>query len=122
MGKGAFTSDAVAVHGPERYPVRVIEGKGFSRKEVDGRKVSDEPLGTFSLVIHRSAMPAGISRSHYALLKFEVEGIAYTVSSFWGYSVLRFVLKAAVEHGVDGASSYGGMEIGDPVEDWLVEV
>lgn len=123
LTKGSFTGEAVAVFGSDRYPVRVIEGKGYSRKEVDGRKVSEEPLGTFSLLIHKSAMPTEISRSSYALLKFEVEGVAYCVSSFWGYSVMRFVLKATAGSDVEDGQVFGSqddLELSD--EDRLVEV
>jgi hypothetical protein len=107
LTKGSFTGESVAIFGTDRYPVRVIEGKGYSRKEVDGRKVSEEPLGTFSLLIHKSAMPTEISRSNYALLKFEVDGVVYSVSSFWGYSVMRFVLKATAGSDVEDGQVFG---------------
>ena len=61
------------------FTVGCTVGKGFARKEVDGRLTTDEPLGTVSVVIHKSSLPSEITKDAYHSLLFTIDGETYSV-------------------------------------------
>jgi hypothetical protein len=94
VSNGVFAqSVAISLDGT-LFSVNGIVGKGFSRKETDGRLTTEEPLGTISVQIYESALPSEISRGLYTSLLFKIDGVSYAVENFTGYEIIRFFLKA----------------------------
>lgn len=76
------------------HQVNVTYSEGWSRKEVDGRLTTDDPLATKSIIIAKSAIPSSVLTSDYHHMEFMVEGSLYGVLNFTGKDPMIFYLTA----------------------------
>lgn len=92
-----WSDDATLVYLGVEYPVRIDFGEGWSRKEIDGRKVTAEPLATLSVMMHKDSLPSTVPRTALAFLAFIIDDSYYTVKNYTGSSLIRFYLQSSVE-------------------------
>jgi hypothetical protein len=97
VSQGAFAQSVAIALDSSVFTVGCTVGKGFARKEVDGRLTTDEPLGTVSVVIHKSNLPSEITKDAYHALLFTIDGETYSVVNWTGHSIVRFFLKSSAE-------------------------
>ena len=104
-----WSDDAILVYLGVEYPVRVDFGEGWSRKEIDGRKVTAEPLATLSVMMHKDSLPSAVPRTALASLAFIIGDAYYTVKNYTGSSLIRFYLQSSTEPEIE--------EVVPPVDD-----
>jgi len=104
-----WSDDATLVYLGVEYPVRIDFGEGWSRKEIDGRKVTAEPLATLSVMMHKDSLPSVVPRTALASLAFIIDDAYYTVKNYTGSSLIRFYLQSSTEPEIE--------EVVPPVDD-----
>jgi hypothetical protein len=93
-GGEEFSEPVTLLYEDQSFAVNAIYSEGWSRKEVDGRLTTDEPLMTRTLTIAKSAIPSIVAKENYGAMRFIVEDTLYGVLKITGKDPLIVYLTA----------------------------
>ncbi len=79
-------------YGGVEYPVSVLEGRAWKRKEVDKQLLTDLPAQNRSILIPALSIPSAISVEEYQNIVVTIDGSRFGILCITGTDPIRFFL------------------------------
>jgi len=108
-------------HGGVEYPVSVLEGRAWKRKEVDKQLLTDLPAQNRSILISAISLPPAIPIEEYQNITVTIDESRFGILCTTGTDPIRFFLYGIGEEVIPGDGEDMLIDVGVGFDEDMLE-